>query len=40
VMINGRLHDANTLAEIYPRVRQAPRFYWQGQEPNPAAGIR
>jgi Tol biopolymer transport system component len=40
VMINGRLHDGSTLAETYPRQRPAPRFYWQGQEPNTAAGIR
>jgi Tol biopolymer transport system component len=40
VMINGRLFDADTLAETYPRVRPAPRFYWQGQEPNTAAGVR
>jgi hypothetical protein len=39
-MINGRLFDGDTLAEVYPRVREAPRFYWQGQEPNTAAGIR
>jgi Tol biopolymer transport system component len=40
VMINGRLYNADTLAETYLRVRPAPRFYWQGQEPNTAAGIR
>jgi Tol biopolymer transport system component len=40
VMINGRLLNADSLAEIYPRQRPAPTFYWQGQEPNTAAGIR
>ncbi|HSJ25711.1 MAG TPA: amidohydrolase family protein [Longimicrobiales bacterium] len=40
VMMNGRLYNADTLAEMWPRVREAPRFYWQGQEPNTAAGIR
>ena len=40
VMKNGRLYDADTLAEIYPRRRPAPRFYWQNDEPRTAAGIR
>jgi imidazolonepropionase-like amidohydrolase/dipeptidyl aminopeptidase/acylaminoacyl peptidase len=39
VMINGRLHDAATLAEQHPRQRPAPSFYWLLDEPRPAAGI-
>jgi Tol biopolymer transport system component len=39
VMINGRLHDADTLAELYPRQRPAPQFYWQQEAPNTAAGV-
>ncbi|HSJ09585.1 MAG TPA: amidohydrolase family protein [Longimicrobiales bacterium] len=33
VMVNGRLFDAHTLAEQYPRQREAPRFYWQEGRP-------
>ncbi|HEX2166667.1 MAG TPA: amidohydrolase family protein [Longimicrobiales bacterium] len=40
VMKNGRLYNADTLAEIYPRERPAPEFYWQDSAPSPAAGIR
>jgi Tol biopolymer transport system component/imidazolonepropionase-like amidohydrolase len=40
VMINGRLHDGDTLAEVYPRQGSAPRFYWQDDGPRTAAGIR
>jgi imidazolonepropionase-like amidohydrolase len=40
VMKNGRLYDADTLAEVYPRQRPAPEFYWQESEPMPQAGIR
>lgn len=29
VVKNGRVYDANTLAEIHPRPGQPPRFYWQ-----------
>jgi hypothetical protein len=29
VVKNGRVYDANTLAEIYPRATRAPVFYWQ-----------
>src|SRR5690606_18625314 len=38
VMKNGRLYDANTLNEIYPRERTA-EFYWFSPPPSPAAGI-
>ena len=40
VMKNGRLYDAATLAEIYPRQTPAPTFYWHRDEPtNVRAGI-
>ena len=29
VVKNGRVFDANTLAEIHPTAAAAPRFYWQ-----------
>ena len=31
VMKNGRLYDANTLAEIWPRQMPAPRFWWEDE---------
>jgi hypothetical protein len=42
VMKNGRLYDANTLDEQWPRQRSLPRQYWQGYgEPaGVAAGVR
>jgi imidazolonepropionase-like amidohydrolase len=40
VMKNGRLYNADTLAEVYPRERPAPEFYWQEHPPNTQAGIR
>jgi hypothetical protein len=40
VMKNGRLYDADTLAEVYPRERPAPEFYWQESAPRTQAGIR
>jgi Tol biopolymer transport system component len=32
VMKNGRLYDAETLAEVWPRKRELPRLWWQGEE--------
>jgi hypothetical protein len=29
VMMNGRLYDGKTLAEIGATKRQAPRFWWE-----------
>ncbi len=41
VMKNGRLYDGDTLAEIWPRRSEPPRFYWQAeQHPQTAAGVR
>jgi Tol biopolymer transport system component len=37
VMKNGRLYDANTLDEIWPRQKKAS-FYWQQGEPEPMEG--
>lgn len=34
VMKNGRLYNANTLAEIYPEERDAPTFYWDDNGPD------
>jgi Tol biopolymer transport system component len=41
VMMNGRLHDGDTLDEIWPRERPAGPFYWLEEPavPGPAAGI-
>jgi len=40
VMMNGRLYDANTLAEIHPTAGPAPTFYWNDTEPdNVRAGV-
>ena len=33
IMKNGRLYDAHTLDEIYPRQRPLPGFFWQNQVP-------
>ena len=35
VMKNGRLYDANTLDEVWPRQKKAS-FYWQSGDPEPA----
>jgi imidazolonepropionase-like amidohydrolase len=41
VMKNGRLYDANTLAEVWPRQRELPNPPWRGLGPQGvAAGIR
>lgn len=33
VMKNGRLYDADTLAEVYPRERPGPTFWWWDDAP-------
>ena len=33
IMKNGRLYDAHTLDEVYPRQRPLPGFFWQNQVP-------
>jgi len=40
VMMNGRLFDGNTLAEVWPRERPAPDEAWRKLGPNTTAGIR
>ncbi|MEZ4415771.1 MAG: amidohydrolase family protein [Gemmatimonadota bacterium] len=41
VMKNGRLYDAHTLDEIYPRQRPLPHYFWQDQEPKTGdVGVR
>lgn len=41
VMLNGRLRDAATLDEVWPRQQAAGPFYWNDESPvpDPAAGI-
>jgi Tol biopolymer transport system component len=39
VMKNGRLYDANTLNETYPRQKPMPKFAWQDGGPVVGAGI-
>ncbi len=40
VMKNGRLHDGNTLNEVWPEQKERPVPYWQGNGPDTAAGIK
>jgi imidazolonepropionase-like amidohydrolase len=40
VMKNGRLYNASTLDEIYPRQRKLPAQQWMAGAPSAAAGIR
>ena len=39
VMMNGRMHDGNTLDEIWPRQRPAPAEPWRNVSPKVNAGI-
>lgn len=39
VMVNGRLYDANTLDEVYPRQRKLPVQQWTYTAPSAEAGI-
>lgn len=40
VMKNGRLYDANTLDEVYPRKQKAEIFYWHQAKPQGLPGIK
>ena len=40
VMKNGRLYDAETLDEIYPRARKLPPTLWQNKDIRVNAGIK
>jgi hypothetical protein len=35
VMKNGRLYDANTLNEVWPRTKALPAQWWWKQDPGP-----
>jgi imidazolonepropionase-like amidohydrolase len=37
VMKNGRLYEAETLREVWPRVREIPTPWWQNRDPRVAA---
>ena len=39
VMIDGRLHNASNLDEIYPEEKKAPYFEWHQAKPNKVPGI-
>ncbi|NIP79753.1 MAG: amidohydrolase family protein, partial [Gemmatimonadetes bacterium] len=39
VMKNGRLYDGDTLAEVYPRERPGPAYWWEDEEPVGVPGI-
>jgi len=39
VMKNGRLYDANTLDEVYPRQRKLASQQWMTGAPSASAGI-
>lgn len=40
VMKNGRLYNANTLDEEYPRKKKAGKFYWHSEKPQGLPGIK
>jgi hypothetical protein len=40
VMMNGRLYDGNTLAEVWPRERPAPDEAWRHTGPNGTQRVR
>ena len=39
VMKNGRLYDANTLDEVYPRQKKAVEFWWHDKKPANLPGL-
>jgi hypothetical protein len=39
-MKNGRLYDAGSLDEVYPRQKKAPKFEWQHAAPVNVPGIK
>ncbi|MXW10138.1 MAG: amidohydrolase family protein, partial [Gammaproteobacteria bacterium] len=39
VMLNGRLYDADTLDELYPRERPLAPLWWWDDEPNGVPGV-
>ncbi len=40
VMKNGRLYNANTLDEVYPRKKKAEKFWWHTEKPVGLPGIK
>ena len=40
VMKNGRLYDGNTLDEVYPRKKKAPKFWWHQKKPANLPGVK
>jgi Tol biopolymer transport system component len=40
VMMNGRMYDGNTLDEIWPRQRPAPKEPWRDSSPKVSAGVQ
>ena len=40
VIKNGRVYDADTLAEVFPREAEGPTFWWWDDEPGDIPGIR
>ena len=40
VMKNGRLYDASSLDEVYPRQKKAPKFEWHQAAPLNVPGIK
>ncbi|HUE77114.1 MAG TPA: amidohydrolase family protein [Longimicrobiales bacterium] len=39
VMKNGRLYTGDTLAEVHPRERPGPEYWWQAEEPLGVPGV-
>jgi len=39
VMLNGRLYDADTPDEVYPRQRPLAPLWWWGDKPEGVPGI-
>ena len=39
VVKNGRIYDADTLAEIFPREREGPSFWWWDDDPGQLPGV-
>ena len=40
VMKNGRLYDAGTLDEVYPRKKKADKFWWHESKPEGLPGLK
>ena len=39
-MLNGRLHEGGTLAEIHPTPRELPAMWWHSLDPVGVPGVR